>query len=51
MLGAERCLKVVSDHRHRPAEKILDELLHEMHTFVQQESQQDDVTIVIAKLR
>lgn len=51
MLGTPRCMQVVYRHRQRPAELIVDELLHAMHAFAQDAPQRDDVTIVVAKVR
>ncbi len=50
LFGKERCLKIVHEHRHEPAEKIIDQLLIAAKEFAQGERQHDDITIVVMKV-
>jgi len=47
--GFERLLEVVKEHRHRPAQQIIERIYSAIQNFSQRETQLDDVTIVICK--
>lgn len=47
--GAERLTALVSNHRQRPAQEIVDQVFSAVRDFVQDQVQADDVTIVICK--
>ena len=47
--GKERCFQIIQDHRHEPAERIVDRLVYAVRSFAQGEPQPDDITIVIVR--
>jgi sigma-B regulation protein RsbU (phosphoserine phosphatase) len=48
--GKERCIGLIHAFRSRPAEKIIDAVLHAARTFAHKGPLPDDVTLVIAKV-
>jgi phosphoserine phosphatase RsbU/P len=50
VFGAERALQVVRDHRHLPAQGILDALCQAVSGFSAHTPQMDDITAVIMKV-
>jgi serine phosphatase RsbU (regulator of sigma subunit) len=51
LFGAERALDVVRQHRHKPAQQIVDELYKAVRKFSNNAPQIDDITAVIVKAR
>jgi PAS domain S-box-containing protein len=47
--GTDRLVAVVSTHRERPAQEIVQQVYHAVREFSGKQSQADDVTIVICK--
>jgi PAS domain S-box-containing protein len=48
--GAERALRIVRDHRHEPAQRIVQRLYQATRDFAQNPTQADDVTAVVFKI-
>jgi len=47
--GAERALQLIHQHRHRPAQKIIELLYQQLSQFIAPNPQPDDITIVLLK--
>lgn len=47
--GTERVCKMVVEQAERPAEEILDAILHELNRFVEGTSLNDDTSLVVLK--
>jgi serine phosphatase RsbU (regulator of sigma subunit) len=47
--GEERCMEIVRAHREEPAARIVDHLYYSATTFMQDEPQEDDITIVLVR--
>lgn len=47
--GENRCMELVWAHRHEPAARIVDHLYYAATAFMQHESQEDDITIVLVR--
>jgi len=47
--GAERALQLIHQHRHRPAQKIIEHLYQQVSEFIAPHHQYDDITIVLLK--
>ncbi len=51
LFGRENCIRVVAQHRDRPVEQIVDELLTASRNFADGMPLHDDVTVVLAKAK
>ncbi len=49
--GEERLQRVVVENAHRPSAEIRDEILRQVRLFLGKERAQDDLTLVVARLR
>jgi len=49
VFGVENALRVIREHRHEPAERIVQSLCRAVHDFVGAAAQQDDITVVVCK--
>ncbi len=49
--GEERLQQVVVENAHRPSAEIRDEILRQVRVFLGKERAQDDLTLVVARLR
>jgi phosphoserine phosphatase RsbU/P len=50
VFGLERVFNVVRDHREESAQQIVDALCEAVHGFLQEAPQDDDVTVIVAKV-
>ncbi|MCS7305056.1 MAG: fused response regulator/phosphatase [Thermoguttaceae bacterium] len=48
--GIERPLELIHQHRHWPAQKIIDQLYQQVSRFIAPQPQRDDITIVLLKV-
>ncbi len=48
--GAERALELIYQHRHLPAQKIIEHLYQQVSQFIAPNPQPDDITIVLLKV-
>ena len=45
----ERLLRVIGKHRDRPAQELIDEILHDVQAFTGDAPQSDDMTLLVLR--